>query len=246
MEGYDASTYGERIADLYDAWYGERLDPTAAVELLVELARGGRALELGVGTGRVAIPLVERGVTVVGIDASEAMVSQLRSKPGGDQVEVVMGDFADVPVSGRFALVYVPFTTFFAIDSQERQIECMRNVAEHLEDGGHFVVEAFVPDLSRFGTTNQATTTAGIGLDHVIIDAMRHDPITQIVEGHHVLIGDSSVRLSPMRLRYCWPSELDAMAQVVSMRLVARYGDYDRRPFEAGSGRHVSVYQLTQ
>jgi SAM-dependent methyltransferase len=242
MEGYEASTYGERIADVYDSWYGERLDPRQAVELLSDLARGGRALELGIGTGRVAIPLSRAGVEVVGIDASEAMVARLREKPGGAAIDVAIGDFADVQVEGRFSLIYVPFTTFFGLGTRERQIRCIQNVNMRLERDGHFVLEAFVPDLSRFGSTNQLTATLPGEVDQVLLDAMRHDPVAQVVEGHHVLIRESGIRLFPVHLRYCWPSELDSMAEAGGLRLVARYGDYDRRPFDASSTRHVSIY----
>ncbi len=243
MEGYEASTYGDRIAEVYDAWYGEgQRDPSEAVAFLAELAHGGRALELGVGTGRVAIPLAEGGVEVVGIDASEAMVAKLRAKPGGERVAVAMGDFSHVGVEGEFDLIYVPFTTFFALDSQDLQIRCLQNVASHLR--GSFVMDAFVPLPGRFGPTNQATNTIDLGLDYVVLDAMRHDPVTQIVEGHHVLISESATRLFPVRIRYCWPSELDAMALVAGLRLEARYGGYDRRAFDSSSAMHVSVYKL--
>ena len=243
MEGYGPSTYGDRIAEVFDTWYGERLDPALAVEFLADLARGGRALELGVGTGRVAVPLARRGVAVTGVEASEAMVAKLRSKPGGERIEVVVGDFGDVAVDGRFDLVYAPFTTFFSLDTQERQIDCLRQVADHLEVGGSFVMDAFVPDPSRFGTTNQMVSTDLGELDHVVLDAMRHDPVAQTIEGHHILVAESAVRLFPLRLRYCWPTELDAMALVAGLRLSARYGDYDLVPFDASCGHHVSVYR---
>ena len=203
------------------------------------LAQGGRALELGVGTGRIAIPLAERGLEVVGIDASEAMVAKLRAKPGGERIEVTMGDFANAVVEGEFDLIYVPFTTFLALDSQELQIRRLQNVANHLR--GSFVMDAFVPLPGRFGPTNQATNTIDLGLDYVVLDAMRHDPVTQTVEGHHVLITESTTRLFPVRIRYCWLSELDAMALVAGLRLEARYGGYDRQAFDASSTMHVSV-----
>ncbi len=136
MDGYDAASYGDRISGIYDSWYDERLDPTNAVELLAELAGSGRALELGIGTGRVALPLARQGVAVSGIDVSESMVEKLRAKPGGDRIPVAMGDFADVGVDGMFALIYVPFATFYALLTQEDQVRCFRNVAEHLDAGG--------------------------------------------------------------------------------------------------------------
>jgi SAM-dependent methyltransferase len=150
MENYRPSTYGDRIADVYETWYGNQMDPSAAVDLLEGLAEKGRALELGIGTGRVALPLAARGVAVEGIDASEAMVAKLREKPGGEDIPVSIGDFADVAVEGTYRLVYVPFTTFFALPSQAEQIRCLHNVAAHLEDGGWFVLDAWVPDVGRY------------------------------------------------------------------------------------------------
>src|SRR5579862_7622337 len=136
MDDYGISTYGDRIAGVYDSWYGERLDPASAVEMLAGLAGAGRALELGIGTGRVAVPLAARGVRVEGIDSSEEMVSRMRAKPGGGDIQVHMGDFTDVAVDGLFTLIYIPFTTFFALPSQAEQLRCMRNVRAHLDSGG--------------------------------------------------------------------------------------------------------------
>lgn len=241
MEGYGASTYGDHIASVYDAWYEERLDPTSAVDFLATLAMGSRALELGIGTGRVAIPLRGRGIDVHGIEASGAMVEQLRAKPGGAEIPVTVGDFTEMQVSGRFQLVYVPFTTFFALESQELQLQCMRRVAEHLEPDGHFVIDAFVPDMTRF-SDNQSITTVQADLGHLLVDAVRHDPLTQTIEGHHVAMSDDGIKLYPLRVRYCWPSELDLMARLAGLVLEHRFAWYDRSPFEAGSKRHVSVY----
>ena len=143
------STYGDRIADAYDDLHG-RLDPGPAVRRLIGLANVGRVLELGTGTGRIALPLANEGIEVHGIDASEAMVAKLRAKPGGDSIPVAFGDFADVDVEGTFALTYVVFNTFFALLTQQDQVQCFGNVAAHLEPGGRFVIEAFVPDLTRY------------------------------------------------------------------------------------------------
>lgn len=242
MDHYDAATYGERIAEVYDEWYLPRMDPTHAVELLAELAGGGRALELGIGTGRVALPLAARGVRVSGIDASQAMVDRLRAKRGGEGIAVTIGDFADVAVEGSFSLVYVPFTTFSALLSQAEQIRCMRNVAAHLEPGGWFVLDAFVPDLDRF-SGNQAVSVQEIRSTGVFLDASRHDPVRQRVDSSHMVLTESGVRLYPVALRYAWPAELDAMAMVAGLALAQRYGAYDRRAFDAASTRHVSVYR---
>lgn len=244
MEGYGAATYGDAIAEVYDEWYLTRLDPTATVDLLAELAgSGGGALELGIGTGRVALPLAARGVPVSGIDASEEMVTRLRAKPGGASIPVTMGNFADVDVEGRFALIYVPFTTFFALVSQAEQIRCLRNVARHLDPTGHFVMDAFVPDLTRF-QHQQSVSVPHVSMDRVMLDVGQHDPVNQRIESCHVVISDQGTRLYPVSVRYAWPAELDAMAQVAGMELENRFADYDRAPFLASSNRHVSIYRL--
>ncbi len=244
MEGYGAATYGDRIAAVYDQWYTADFgfDPSPAVELLATLAGTGRVLELGIGTGRVALPLAARGVEVLGIDASEAMVATMRSKPGGDRIDVTIGNFADVDVEGCFSLVYVPFTTLFGLPSQEEQIRCLTNVASHLEAGGHFVMDAFVPDPRRWDN-GSATRTVSVGVDQVMLDVSLHDPLAQRVESSHVVLGPSGVRLYPVSIRYCWPAELDVMARLAGLALVERLGGYDRRPFDASSTRHVSIYR---
>lgn len=148
MKKYTNSTYGDRIADIYDQWYSEYERST--IQTLVDLARGGRALELGIGTGRIAIPIHQEGVEVYGIDASQAMLAKLKSKPGGEDIQVSIGNFTDVDVEGNFDLIFVVFNTFFDLDTQEEQIRCFKNVADHLTSGGVFVIEAFVPDMARF------------------------------------------------------------------------------------------------
>lgn len=243
MEGYEASTYGDRIAEVYDEWYEPRLDPTAAVGLLADLAGNGRALELGIGTGRVALPLAARGVQVSGIDASQAMVDKLRAKPGGTEIDVTIGNFAEVAVDGLFSLVYVPFTTFFALLSQAEQIRCLGNVAAHLEPGGSFVLDAFVPDLARF-RNNQSVFAQEVSSGRVLLDASRHDPVGQRIDSSHIVLAESGLRLYPVALRYAWPAELDAMGLVAGLVLSERYGGYDRRPFDASSTHHVSIYRL--
>jgi SAM-dependent methyltransferase len=242
MDGYGASTYGDRIAEVYDEWYTARMDPTSAVELLAEFAGAGRALELGIGTGRVAIPLAAKGVEVIGVDASPAMVDRLRAKSGGEHIEVVMGDFADVDVPGTFSLIYVPFTTLFALPTQADQIRCLRNVAAHLDAGGHFVMDAFVPDVARF-QDHQIVSVQHVSTDFVFLDASRHDPVAQRIESSHVVLTERGVRLYPVSVRYAWPAELDAMAMSADLELEHRFGDYDRSAFEATSPRHVSIYR---
>jgi SAM-dependent methyltransferase len=243
MQDYGPSTYGDRIAEAYDEFHGSTtLDPSAAVELLAELAGDGRALELGIGTGRVAIPLAAKGVRVEGVDASEAMVARLRAKPGGAEIPVTVGDFADLPVDGTFRLVYIPFTTFFALTSQADQLRCLRRIAGRLEPGGWFVMDAFVPDIGRF-RDNQAVTVPEVTPSRVILDTSRHDPVTQTISSAHVVLEDGGVRIYPVFIRYAWPAELDALALAAGLEPVGRFGDYERHPFDADSTRHVSIYR---
>ena len=241
MNFYSDETYGERVAGVYDEWHSE-YDPLA-IDVLAELAQNGKALELGIGTGRIALPLSERNLEVYGIDAAPSMISRLRSKPGADRITVTQGSFADVSVEGEFALVYVVFNTFFALSSQEEQVRCFRNVAARLTRGGCFVIEAFVPDLTRFdhGQANWATKVTE---DVVELDVGRHDQATQRVTSQKVVITDGNVRLYPVQIRYAWPSELDLMAQLAGMRLRERWSSWKREPFTSESGKHISIYQL--
>lgn len=241
MDDYDASTYGERIAEVYDEQHGY-LDGSSSVEFLSELARGGRALELGVGTGRLALPLSARGVEVHGIDASPAMVERLRAKPGGEGIEVHIGDFADVSVEGEFALVYVVFNTFFALLTQDEQARCFQNVAARLGPEGLFLVEAFVPDLSLYHH-GHAFRAANVRPDSLSIHVASLDPVAQTVAGQQVIITERGVRLYPVKLRFSWPSELDLMARLAGLRLRERWGGWRREPFTARSEKHVSVYE---
>jgi SAM-dependent methyltransferase len=242
MEGYRPETYGDRIADVYDAIMADLPDPGDCADRLAELAGPGPALELGIGTGRVALPLAARGVEVHGIDASAAMGEQRRAKPGGDTIPVTMGDFADVPVGGSYPLVYVVFNTFFALLSQDDQVRCFAGVARRLTQDGVFVLTAFVPDLSLY-SGGQSVRAHGLGLDHVRLDAARHDPVTQRVDFQHVLLTADGIRFLPGALRYAWPAELDLMAKLAGLRLRERWGGWRREPFDADSGLHVSVYE---
>jgi SAM-dependent methyltransferase len=242
MKGYDATTYGDRIADIYDELYEGMLDTESTVEFLAELAGKGPVLELAVGTGRVALPLAERGIEVHGIDSSDSMVERLRAKEGGDRIQVTMGDFAEVGVDGRFTLIYVVFNTLFALTSQEEQVRCFRNAAEHLEEEGHFVVEVFVPDLSRFDR-GQRVSADRVEVDRVVLEASLHDPVGQRVVSQHVVMSESSTRIVPVHIRYAWPSELDLMARLAGLRLKNRWGGWRREYFTAESARHVSVYE---
>ena len=242
MEGYRPETYGDRIADVYDAMMADLPDPTDSVDRLAELAGPGPALELGIGTGRVALPLAARGVQVHGIDASAAMVERLRAKPGGDAITVTFGDFADVPVEGSYPLVYVVFNTFFALLSQDDQLRCFAAVADRLAPGGAFLLSGFVPDPTLY-SGGQSVRTTEVGLDRARLDLARHDPVAQRVDFQHVVLTEAGIRLYPGALRYAWPSELDLMARLAGLRLRERWGGWRREPFGADSGLHVSVYE---
>jgi SAM-dependent methyltransferase len=232
--------FDERVADVYDELYQD-FDPNA-ITLLTELASGGRALELGIGTGRIALPLKERGADVSGIDMSPPMVAKLRAKPGGADILVIMGSFVDVAVAGDFNLIYVLFNTFFDLLTQEEQVCCFANVAGHLSPSGVFVIEAFVPDPTLYNG-RQSLRTISIGKDEVHVNAALIDPVKQQITSQQIRIGEEGIRLFPVKLRYAYPAELDLMARLAGLRLRQRWGDWARSPFTADSGKHVSVYE---
>ena len=239
MDDYTSDTYGERHADIYD----ERLPDydEAAVEMLVGLAGGGRALELGVGTGRVALPLAARGVEVHGIDASPRMVERMRAKPGGEAVRVTFGDFAGVEAVGEFTLVYVVFNTIFALLTQDEQVRCFRNVARRLAPGGVFLIEAFVPDPT-FHPGGQSVKVGQMTNDLVELHVTQLDAATQMLVGQQIRFDGAGARLYPVQLRYAWPSELDLMARLAGLSLRQRHAGWRREPFDTRSTKHVSVY----
>jgi SAM-dependent methyltransferase len=241
MDQFGPGTYGERVADVYDDWY-KPVDSADEVALLGELAAGGPALELGVGTGRVAIPLAAAGVDVSGIDASPAMVERMRAKPGGDAVRVTIGDMADVEIDGEFALVFVVFNTFFQLYSRDAQQRCLRNVAARLRTGGRFLLHAFVPDLSLIEKGDHVSVREA-GLERVRLDATTYDRIEQRLDTTQVRITEQGIRLVHAKLRYAFPPELDLMAELAGLTLEARWGGFDRRPFTDASAFHVSVYR---
>jgi SAM-dependent methyltransferase len=243
MEGYEpvVSSFGEDTAAIYDDT--PRGDEEAAVAFLEQLAGGGPALELAIGTGRIALPLAARGVRVDGIDLSSPMVARLRAKPGGDQIKVTMGNFADVPVSGTYRLVYVVYNTLYNLLTQDEQVRCFQNVAAHLADDGVFLVEASVPgDLLRL-RDHQYVAAEAIGVNEVRLDVGRYDPVTQLLDETHVhLSAEGGVRLYPVVTRSVWPSELDLMARIAGLRLKERWAGWNREPFTAASALHVFVF----
>jgi len=244
MHDYSASTYGDRIAGRYDEWYEDLPfggDLQAAVAFLHDAAAGGAALELGIGTGRVAIPLHAAGVEVHGIDASDAMLERLRAKPGGDAISTTTGDFGDFDLGGGFALVYVVFNTFFALTSQDAQVAAFRTIADHLEPGGVFVMEAFVPDVGRFDRGHRVAATS-ITIDEVRLEVATHDPVEQVTTSQQIAIGPDGIRLYPVVIRYAYPAELDLMARLAGLRLRQRWAEWDRTPFTTSATKHISVW----
>ena len=246
MDNVNAATYGDRFAEIYDEVHAhlstpEVLDPM--VDVLADLAGDGCALELGIGTGRVALPLARRGVEVHGLDASTEMVAKLREKPDGAGIPVTIGDFERVDAEGPYSLIYVVFNTFFSLPSQEVQVNCFRSVAEHLTDDGAFLIEAFVPDPARFDR-GQRVSTGIVENDFVSLDLDRHDSTTQTVRSSHLYITPEGVEMYPVDIRYAWPAELDLMARIAGLRLRSRWSDWRRNPFTAASTGHVSIYEL--
>jgi SAM-dependent methyltransferase len=236
--------YGEAWAESYDVIYDE-VDEKM-IDLLVDLSGSSRrALELAVGTGRVAIPLSQRGIDVSGIDISESMLSRLAAKPGGEKVQATLGDMVEVPVEGRFPLVYVVANSLFVISTQERQLRCFQNVADHLEPGGRFLVECFVPDVKRFDSQNTRMAVSEIGNDGgYVYEVAIHDPVDQEVRSLHILTNaEGASQVLPVTIRYAWPSELDLMGRLAGLELESRWSWYDRSEFTETSTSSVSVYR---
>lgn len=241
MENFREETYGQRIHQVYDAWYQDQ--PAAAVERLVELAQDGRALELGIGTGRLALPLARRGVEVHGIDASQDMLNQLAAKEGAERITTIRGDFSQVQGEGKFDLIYVVFNTFYALITQDKQVDCFRRAARTLSPGGVFLIEAFVPDLTRFDRGQRVSVT-DLDLDGARLDLSRHDPVRQQITSQHIVLCEDGLTLYPIQLRYAWPSELDLMARLAGMKLQERWSTWRKDEFLAESKKHISLYQL--
>jgi SAM-dependent methyltransferase len=233
------------VAEAYDATSADMYEPAlieAAVTFLAEAAAGGRALELGIGTGRIALPLAQRGIEVHGIDISADMIEQLRRKPGADAIGTTIGDFAETFVGGEFALVYVVYNSICNLLEQSEWVETFKNAARHLRAGGRFVLELFVPDLRRF-PPGAAAIPVDFTPRHVGFDTL--DTANQRGVSHHFFINDRKVEHFDGEFRYAWPAELDLMARIAGMTLVARWADWDRSPFTSESRKHISVWQRT-
>jgi SAM-dependent methyltransferase len=235
--------FDEQVAagyDLSDMFDPEIVEP--AVSFLADQARGGRALELGIGTGRIALPLSERGVGVSGIDLSEAMVARLRAKPGAEHIDVTVGDFAATAVEGRFALVYLVYNAIENLITQDEQVQCFGNVADQLEAGGRLVIEVEVPALRHLppGDTARAFTVTPTYVAFDVLDVANQRGVS-----HHYVIGDGRAHVFSMPYRYVWPAELDLMARLAGMKLRERWGSWSRDPFTSESTTHISVWEKT-
>ncbi len=235
--------FDERIAESYDESDAEMFDVAVlgpVIDLLAEIAGDGRALEFGIGTGRIALPLSQRGVPVHGIDMSKAMVAKLRAKSGGDDIGVTIGDFATTTVEGSFSLCYLVYNTIMNLTTQAAQVACFRNAAAHLESGGCFVIEVMIPELRRLppGETFRAFhgSESSWGIDE-------YDVATQGLTSHHLDMVDDRVERFSVPFRYVWPSELDLMAELAGMTLRERFGGWRREPFTSESRTHVSVWE---
>jgi SAM-dependent methyltransferase len=241
LEGYGVSSYGDGFADVYDDWYADVSDVDATVEAVAALAAGGAVLELGVGSGRLSLPLAATGLEVHGIDASPAMVERLVAKPGAHQVRVTVGDMADLDIDDPppFAVVFAAFNTFFNLTTVDAQRRCLDRVAALLAPGGKLVIEAFVPDDPQ---SSVAVEPRHITADSVVLSVSAVDRDAQTVTGQHVHITEAGIRLRPWVLRYATPDQLDALAADAGLVLLARHEGWRGERFGPDSAVHVSTY----
>ncbi len=243
MPNYDPTAYGAAVADVYDELYGDDMfDTEGAVRRLRQLAGDGPVLELGVGTGRLALPLAAGGLQVHGLDASGAMLEQLKAKPGGSALSVTEADFSDFELSERFTLAVLAVNTIFALPDQDAQVRCFERVAAHLRPGGCFVVEAWVPNPARFREA-QSVRLRAMTEGRIALEVARIDPANQFMYTTQIHFRDSGVRLHPANHRYAWPAELDLMARLAGLQLEDRWEDWNTTPFTGTSQFHVSVYR---
>lgn len=240
---HDDGYFGERVAEHYDERYAYQTDPAVLdpiVDFLADLSREGAALEFGIGTGRIALPLARRGVRVYGIELSEAMVARLRAKPAAEQIGVTIGSFATATVDATFSVAYLVANTIMNLTTQDEQIACFRNAAAHLEPGGCFVIEVLVPGLRRLppGETFQPfdVSPTHLGFDE-------YDVARQGLVSHHYWLTEGKVEVFSPPFRYVWPSELDLMARLAGMTLRERWSGWNREPFTSDSTKHVSVWE---
>jgi SAM-dependent methyltransferase len=240
---HDDGYFGEPVAARYDESAADMFDPAVVdpvVDFLAALAGDGRALELGIGTGRIAVPLARRGVPVHGIELSKAMAARLRAKPGAEDIGVTIGDFATATVEGTFSVAYLVFNTIGNLTTQSAQVACFQNVATHLEPGGSFVIETGIPQLQRL-PPGETMRVFDASETHWGVD--EYDVATQKLVSHHFELVDGRFELASIPFRYTWPAELDLMAQLAGMSLRERWSGWKREPFTSESRKHVSVWQ---
>jgi SAM-dependent methyltransferase len=237
-------SYEDDVAEAYDN-ESMRGDEEAAVAFLEQLTQGGRALELAIGTGRIALPLSAKGIVVDGIDFSPSMIAKLRAKPGGDKLTVTLGNFADVAVSDTYDLIYIVFNTLFNLLTQDEQVRCFENVAAHLTEKGVFVIEGGIPTEFCQLRKNQYVDLEDIEVDKVHLDIARYNPVTQLLEESHITISNKGTQLFPIVTRYAWPSELDLMARIAGLSLKERWANWNKEPITASSNNCISVYGRT-
>nr|WP_321442149.1 class I SAM-dependent methyltransferase [uncultured Hyphomonas sp.] len=241
MRNYGPETFGELNADEYDLLHNPGTTE-AAIELLSEFALPRRTLEFAIGTGRVALPLAERGCRIEGIEASPLMVEKLRQKPGGHGIPVTIGDMSEVKADGMFDFIFLIFNTLYNLTSQATQVKCFRNAASMLAPGGAFLIEAFVPDLSQFHD-HRSVKPRHVGFSSLALEAAVHDPTTQRIDYQVLRVTPEGTKLTPLPMRYAWPQETDLMAQLAGMDLETRWGGWDKSDFTANSRMHISVYR---
>ena len=238
--------FDERIAAEYEERWPHLFEPSViepAVAFLAEHARGGPVLELGIGTGRLALPLAGRGLEVQGIELSPAMVAEMRKKPGGEDIAVTVGDMATTQVGSTFKLAYLVRNTIMNLTTQDDQVACFANVSRHLRPGGRFVIEVVVPDLQRL-PPGETVRPFDVSKSHLGFD--EYDLSVQRLVSHHYWLRGGEIEYGPVPFRYVWPSELDLMARLAGMTLLERWGDWEREPFSADSRSHISVWATPQ
>jgi SAM-dependent methyltransferase len=237
---WEPDSYGDEWAEVYDERFAYLTDTQLAVQALAQLARNGPVLELGVGTGRIAIPLAERGLPVTGVDASQAMLSQLAAKPGGSEITSVHADFSNFRLDKKFSLIYMSCNTLFDLPAQDRQIGCIKSAAAHLEDDGFFVAETSLP-----GALIDTPAVACVSFDssEPVLECRYHDPITQQVLRLRITLSSHGPRCRNIRNRYIWPSELDLMAKLANLSLAFRWSGWEKNNFSASDPGYISGYR---
>jgi SAM-dependent methyltransferase len=242
MDSFDPASFGDHFAEVYDEMHPALSSSDPMIQALAKLACGGPVLELGVGTGRVALPLSSLGITVHGIEASEKMVARLRAKPDGSGIPVTMGDFRNVRGADHYSLIFCVQSTFFSLPSQADQLECLKSCASHLRQDGAILLEAFSPDPSQFEKKHNMSIL-DVQIGRVTLDVSHHDTIEQKITMQHLIIMPTGIKMYPVQLRYAWPSELDLMARISGLVLEDRRGGWKGEDYAGAGGRHVSIYR---